>query len=77
MVEDVARWYVRRDHQPVRQVPSRLVDEKHSMDTGLNELSDLCQMQICHDEVAAWQNECCSFAQSRTDVTEDVDRCIR
>ena len=56
----------------MRQVPSRLVDEKHSVRTWLNGLSNLRQMQVHRSRVAVWQDERCSFAQSRADGAEDV-----
>ena len=56
----------------MRQVPSRLVDEKHSVRTWLNGLSNLRQMQVHRSRVAVWQDQRCSFAQSRADGAEDV-----
>ena len=55
-------------------MPSCLVDQKHGMSTWLDGLGDLCQMQVHCCGVAARQHECRSFAQSRTDGTEDVGR---
>ena len=40
----------------MRQVPSRLVDEKHSVRTWRNGLSNLRQMQVHRLGVAAWQD---------------------
>ena len=42
------------------------------MSAWLDGLGDLCQMQVHGHSVAVWQDECRSFAQSRTDGTEDV-----
>jgi len=58
----------------MRQVPSRVIDEKHGVRTWLNGLSNLRQMQIHRYRVAVWQDERCSFAQRRADGTEDVGR---
>jgi len=58
----------------MRQVPSRLVDEKHGMSPWCDGLSNLRQMQVHRRGIASRQNERCAFAQRRTDGTEDVGR---
>jgi hypothetical protein len=65
---------VLRDDKPMRQVPSRLVDEKHGMSPWCDSLSDLRQMQGHRCGIAPWQDERSTFALSWADGTEDVGR---
>jgi hypothetical protein len=58
----------------MRQVPSRLVDEKHGMSPWCDSLSDLRQMQGHRCGIAPWQDERSTFALSWADGTEDVGR---
>jgi hypothetical protein len=58
----------------MRQMPSGLIEEKYSMSTWFDGLGDLSQMQVHRYGVAAWQDECGSFAQSLADGAKDVGR---
>src|SRR5689334_17433428 len=64
--------YVRGDDQSMRQVPSRLIDEKHGMSAWADGLGDFRQVQVHRRCVAAGQDERGSFAEGRTDGTENV-----
>src|ERR1700730_16136555 len=65
---------VRRDDKPMRQVPSRLVHEKHSMISWRDGLGDLGQMQVHRRGITSWQDECRALAQRRADGTENIGR---
>src|ERR1700760_3937726 len=58
----------------VRQVPSRLIEQQHSVRSRRYRLGDLGQMQVHRCGVAAWQNEGCAFALSGTDRAEYIGR---
>jgi hypothetical protein len=65
---------VRRDDKLMRQVPSRLVQEKHSMIAWCDGLGDLGQMQVHRRGITSWQHERRPFSQRRADGTEDIGR---
>ena len=65
---------VGRDHQPLRLMPARLVQQDEGMSAGRDRLRDLGQVQAHALGGAARQDQACALALGRADRPEDVGR---
>jgi hypothetical protein len=65
---------VGRDDQSAREMPARLIDEKHGVRAWRDLGGDFGEMEVHRLCIASWHDERCALAVLGTDRAEDIGR---